>query len=263
MVRYSMDFIEGLPNSNGHSVIMAVVDRLSKYAHFIPVKHLYTAVTVAKAFVSNVVRLHGIPTSIVSDRDKTDGQTEVVNRTLEQYMRCFAGLQPQKWVEWVPWAEFNYNTSTHSSTKFSPFEAVYGVPPPSFLSYISGTARVQAVDEYLQDRDEILKELRHNLRMAQDRMKSHADQCRRDIQFNVGDFIYGQSPPHPLNFRLVSDESILLPQPESILAQRMIHKGKCRPRTEFLGAPIEDAPGRMHGGSPKHTRSSSLRTRTL
>ena len=158
-----MDFIEGLPNSNGHSVILVVVDRLSKYAHFIPLKHPYMAVTVAKAFVSNVVRLHDIPTSIVSDRDKvftsslwqtlfqlqgtklnmnssyhpqTDGQTEVVNRTLEQYLRCFAGLQPQKWVEWVPWAKFSYNTSTHSSTKFSPFEAVYEVPPQaSFLTY--------------------------------------------------------------------------------------------------------------------------------
>ena len=63
----SIDFIEGLPNSNGHFVIMVIVDCLSKYAYFIPLKHPYTAVTVAKAFVSNVVRLHGIPTSIVSD----------------------------------------------------------------------------------------------------------------------------------------------------------------------------------------------------
>jgi len=114
-----MDFIEGLPISNGHSVIMVVVDRLSKYAHFIPLKHPFTAASIAKIFVANVVRLHRIPTSIVSDRDKvfissfwqtlfqlqgmqlcmsssyhpqTDGQTEVVNHVLEQYIRCFIGL---------------------------------------------------------------------------------------------------------------------------------------------------------------------------
>lgn len=329
----SMDFIEGLPNSNGYSVIMVVVDRLSKYAHFIPIKHPYTAVTVAKAFVTNVVRLHGIPTSIVSDRDKvftstfwqtlfqlqgtklnmsssyhpqTDGQTEVTNRTLEQYLRCFAGLQPKKWVEWIPWAEFSYNTSTHSSTKISPFEAVHGIPPPSFLSYIPDTAGVQAVDDYLKDRDALLKELHHNLRVAQNRMKSHADQRCRDVQFNVGDFVYVKLQPYrqtsvtfrkslklsprffgpykileklgsvayrlllpegsqihdvfhvsllrkylgsitPIATQLppVSDESTLLPQPESILAQREIRKGKYMPRTEilvkWLGAPAEDA----------------------
>lgn len=119
----SMDFIEGLPPSNGHTVIMVVVDRLTKYAHFVALKHPFTAIIVAKAFVANIVRLHGIPTSIVSDRDKvfissfwqalfqlqgtklcmsssyhpqSDGQTEVVNRTLEQYLRCFAGDRPRK-----------------------------------------------------------------------------------------------------------------------------------------------------------------------
>ena len=104
-----MDFIEGLPSSNGYTVIMVMVDILTKYAHFVALKHPFSAVNVAKEFVANVVRLHGIPTSIVSDRDKvfisafwrtlfnlhgtklcmsssyhpqTNGQTEVVNRTL-------------------------------------------------------------------------------------------------------------------------------------------------------------------------------------
>jgi hypothetical protein len=165
----SMDFIDGLPSSQGHDTIMVVVDRLSKYAHFVPLKHPYTALSVAKAFVANIVRLHGMPLSIVSDRDRvflsnfwrslfqlhdtalcysssyhpqSDGQTEVINRILEQYLRCYTYDNPKKWLEWLPWAEYSYNTSVHSSTKMSPFEAVYGVSPPSMLSYIPGTAKV-------------------------------------------------------------------------------------------------------------------------
>ncbi|KAL5803455.1 hypothetical protein ACOSQ4_031760 [Xanthoceras sorbifolium] len=66
----SMNFMEGLPPSNGHTMVMVVVNHLSKYAHFIPLKHLFTAISVAKAFLSHVVRLHGMLSSIVSDRDK-------------------------------------------------------------------------------------------------------------------------------------------------------------------------------------------------
>ncbi|KAL5831744.1 hypothetical protein ACOSQ4_017098 [Xanthoceras sorbifolium] len=222
----SMDFIEGLPSSQGYTVIMVVVDRLSKYGHFIPLRHPFTALLVAKAFISQVVKLHGIPKSIVSDRDKifvssfwrdlfrlqgtdlnmsssyhpqSDGQTEVVNRTVEQYLRCFAGDQPRKWVEWLPWAEYSYNTSIHSSTKMTPFEAVYGVKPPSLLAYVPGTTRVQAVEDHFRDRTVILQTLRHNLNLARDCMKTQADQKRREVHFQVGDFVYLKLQPFRQN----------------------------------------------------------------
>jgi hypothetical protein len=65
----SMDFIKGLPKSQGYSVILVVVDRLTKFAHFVPVKHPYTASAIAQLFLDNIVKLHGLPQSIVSDRD--------------------------------------------------------------------------------------------------------------------------------------------------------------------------------------------------
>ncbi|KAL5777367.1 hypothetical protein ACOSP7_010293 [Xanthoceras sorbifolium] len=219
----SMDFVEGLPTSHGYTVIMVIVDRLTKYSHFVPLKHPFTAISVAKVFIDNVVRLHGIPTSIVSDCDKvfvssfwktlfqlqgtklnmsssyhpqTDGQTEVLNRTLEQYLRCFTSDNPKKWIDWLSWAEYSYNTSVHSVTKVSPFEAVYGVPPPTMLSYVPGTTKVQAVDDYLRTRTEILQDLRQNLTVVRDRMKSRANQNRREVTFDVGDYVYLKLQPY-------------------------------------------------------------------
>ena len=103
---------------------------------------------------------------------QTKGQIEVVNRTLEQYLRCFTCDQPQKWVDWIPWAEYSYNTTTHTSIGVSPFEIMYGITPPTLLSNIPSITRVQVVDEFLRTKEEILCELCHNLIASLDHMKS-------------------------------------------------------------------------------------------
>ena len=124
-----MDSLGGLPKALGMDTIMVVVERMMKYAHFCPLAHPYTAKEVAAIFVKEVVRLHGFPSSIVLDRDRvfmsnfsmdlfrmagtklkfssayhpqTDGQSEVVNKCLETYLRCFTGSKPRQWLKWLP-----------------------------------------------------------------------------------------------------------------------------------------------------------------
>jgi hypothetical protein len=219
----AMDFITGLPKSMGFEAILVVVDRLSKYCHFIPLKHPYTARTIAEVFVKEIVRLHGVPLSIVSDRDpifmsnfwqemfklqgtklkmssayhpKSDGQTEVVNRCLETYLRCFIADQPKTWVLWVPWAEYWFNTTYHASTGKTPFEIVYGRTPPTMVRWIQGEVRVEAVQKELLDRDEAIKQLKTHLLRAQDRMKYFADKKRCDKSFAIGEWVFVKLRAH-------------------------------------------------------------------
>ena len=124
----SMDFIDGLPKVHGKSVILTVVDRFSKYAHFIALSHPYTAASVVRAFFEGIVLLHGFPNSIVNDHDpvftsnlwrdlfnlagmklrlstafhpQTDGQSEIVNKVIAMYLRCATGDRPRLWVDWL------------------------------------------------------------------------------------------------------------------------------------------------------------------
>jgi hypothetical protein len=125
-----------------------------------------------------------------------DGQTEVVNKCLETYLRCFASEKQHQWAQWLPLAEWWYNTTYHTTTCMTPFEAVYGQKPPSVLSYLPGTSKVQAVDQTLTVREDILRTLKENLVMAQNRMKQQADQGRSERQFAEGDQVFLRLQPY-------------------------------------------------------------------
>jgi len=219
----TMDFIEGLPQSGRKNTIFVVVDRLSKSAHFLALAHPYTAKMVAEKFVEGVVKLHGMPRSIISDRDpifishfwreffklsgtklkmssayhpQTDGQSEVVNRCVEQYLWCFVHQQPTKWNSLLPWAEFWYNTTYHASTGMTPFQALYGRLPPTIPHYHIGMSLVNEVDQQLASRDELLSLLKANLHAASNRMQQLANSKRRDVEFQVGDWVFLKLHPY-------------------------------------------------------------------
>jgi len=145
-----------------------------------------------------------MPTFIVSDRDPVftssfwreffrlqgtslkmstsyHGQSEIVNKCLETYLRCFSQDRPTHW---------------HASIKLTPYEVVYGVPPPRLLTYVPGTTQVDAVEEVLRIRQQILTLLQHNLQHAQQRMKRYSDLKRTERSFEVGQMVYLRLQPY-------------------------------------------------------------------
>ncbi|KAJ4750063.1 polyprotein [Rhynchospora pubera] len=232
----SMDFISGLPKSEGKEVILVIVDRLTKYAHFLSLSHPYKASHVAQLFLDNVYKLHGLPNNIISDRDplftsrfwreimdkigvklnfsiayhpQSDGQTERVNQCLENYLRCMVYNKQKQWHKWLSLAEWWYNTTYHSAIKCIPFQALYGYSPPQLPMGTPPKSQVEAVNEVLKERHQTLLELRQNLQKAQARMKKQADTRRSERQLHVGSWVYLKlhpqrqlSTPHMNNRKL-------------------------------------------------------------
>jgi hypothetical protein len=219
----SLDFIIGLPSFQNHTVILVVVDRFSKAAHFGMLPTNFTACKVAELFAHLIFKHHGMPKSMVSDRypiflsrfwqqlfkncgtqlrmssayhPQSDGQTEIVNKALQQYLRCFVHNEPHKWGKYLHLAEWHYNTSVHSSTGFTPFQVVFGKPPPTLAQYVEGFTNLEAVHNELLDRDRILELLRKKLEKAQAAMKHFADHRRIHHPFKVGDQVLVKLRPY-------------------------------------------------------------------
>lgn len=219
----TIDFVEGLPLSEGANTILVVVDRFTKYAHFIPMKHPFSAPQVARVFTDSIVKLHGMPRSIISDRGaiftshfwrqlfaklaiklkfttayhpQTDGQTERVNQSLEMYLRCSIHDNPRNWKQWIALAEFWYNSAVHSSIGMSPFKALYG-HEPNLGAMPSVTTDTEAtVSNLLSDRAAQLEQLKANLATAQNRMKLKADRNRTEKEFQVGEKVLLKLQPY-------------------------------------------------------------------
>ena len=216
----TMDFIIHLPKTkNGYDAIFVVVDKLTKRAYYIATTTNVTAPEVAQLYFKHIVKNgHGIPESIVSDRDsrftslfwkslwemldtklrmstashpQTDGQTENMNKTLEQILRAFCNNKQDNWDELLPYAEIAYNSAKNLSTGYSPFYLDHGQEaslPANLLhgKYLpdSGNAKVE---EVLEELGEALKLVQSNLQKAQQRQKKYADMKRKDIEYAVGD----------------------------------------------------------------------------
>ena len=163
-----------------------------------------------------VGKLHGMPRSLVSDSDplfvshfrqelfklfgtklrmsfayhpQSDEQTEVMNRVIEQYLRAFVHHHPSSWGKFIIWAEWLYNTYVHVATGLTPFEITFGKKPLNIPDYLAGTSNIDAMDDFLVNRDAVFAIVRKKLLKAQQAMKKFTDGNRRDVHFQEGDWV--------------------------------------------------------------------------
>ena len=199
-----------------------IVDRLTKSAHFLPVNVEDSLEKLAKLYVDEIVRLHGVPVSIVSDRDprftsrfwpslqtalgtrqhfstafhpQTDGQSERTIQTLEDMLRACVMEFKGSWDTHLALMEFAYNNSYQASIEMAPFEALYGRKCRTPVCWDEVGERRLVGPELVQITSEKVKVVRDNLKIARDRQKSYADNNRRDLQFEIGDQVFLKISP--------------------------------------------------------------------
>uniref|UniRef100_A0A2D4IPV6 Gypsy retrotransposon integrase-like protein 1 n=1 Tax=Micrurus lemniscatus lemniscatus TaxID=129467 RepID=A0A2D4IPV6_MICLE len=214
----AMDFIVDLPQSQGHTVIWTVIDMFSKQAHFIPCKSLPSAKQLASLFIKHIYRLHGAPSRIISDRGVqftaqfwrsflailgtsqglssayhpcTNGAAERANALIERYLRSYTSLQQTKWIEFIPFAEYAYNNTVHSSTGYSPFFIVYGKefkPLPDLTQDTPEHRLNPSVHEWSIAATGCWKDVKKALEQTSQRVKAQVDKKRMNTKpYQVGD----------------------------------------------------------------------------
>ena len=223
----TIDFITGLPLSNGNNAIMTVTDRLTKERHYIPCfagEDGTSAEATVDMLIKEVFRLHGLPASIISDRGpqfiatvwkafckrlgieaklstayhpQTDGQSERSNQDLERHLRTYCSHLQDDWAKWISLTEFADNDATSSATGVTPFFANKGFNPrmsfsPDTTDYDSTRKRLDAAraEDITEQMQNILAFIRQNIEVAQVSMTKQANRRRKDVAFEVGDMVF-------------------------------------------------------------------------
>ena len=226
----AMDFITGLPKSEGYNAICTIIDRLTKERHYVPChwgeNGTFTEATVW-IMIWNIFRLHGLPDSITSDRGsqfvskmwkafcqklrikanlstvyhpETDGQSERANQEVKQGLRLYCNYMQDDWARWIPMVKFADNNNVSSSSSMTPFYLNKGFHPrmsfsPDTTSYASTRERllVTKAEDIAKRMEEILDQGRSRLIGAQNKMKTQADKHRTDVRFKIGDKVWVSS----------------------------------------------------------------------
>ncbi|GKB36911.1 putative reverse transcriptase domain-containing protein [Tanacetum coccineum] len=211
----TMDFVTKLPKTaSGQDTIWVIVDRLTKSAHFLPMKETDSMEKLTRQYLKEVVSRHGVPVLIISDRDskftshfwkslnealgtqldmsmayhpQTDGQSERTIQTLEDMLRACVMDFGKGWDRHLPLIEFSYNNSYHTSIKAAPFEALYGRKCRSPICWAEvGDAQLTGL-EIVRETTEKIIQIKHRLQALRDRQRSYADKRRKPLEFQVGD----------------------------------------------------------------------------
>ncbi|GJW89564.1 putative reverse transcriptase domain-containing protein [Tanacetum coccineum] len=209
------DLVTKLPkSSSGYDAIWVIVDRLTKSAHFLPIREDYKTEKLARIYINEIVARHGVPVSIISDRDgrfashlwqalqkalgtklnmstayhpETDGQSERTIQTLEDMLRACVMDFGGSWDTHLPLVEFSYNNSYHKSIKCAPFEALYGRKCRSPVIWAEVGESQLIGPEIVQETTEKIFQIKERLKTARSRQKSYADKRRKPLEFKVGD----------------------------------------------------------------------------